>query len=212
MGFKTIKKVLDRKYDVLELGGVWGQVLGRPESNGLWLLYGPEKMGKTTIALMLADELRRIKKRVGYVMAEQGFDIDFNDLIVRLSIGIDSKLKVSEYMPIEELDHLMKKKNQIDVVFIDNITVYMDELKRGKLRKFISDNPKKLIIMLAHEEKGDVYTATGRLAKKLAKRIIRVDGNIATVEGRTDGGHIIINHDKAMLYHGSQINNELNNN
>lgn len=209
MRFRNIKNVLDKKYDTLELEGIWKELLGQPEANGLWLISGYEKMGKTTFALIMAEMLGKNKK-VGYVIAEQGFDKDFQELLIRLSIGFNKDLKFMEYIPIDELDYVLKKKNQPDIIFLDNLTVYVDELKGGRLLKFIKSNPRKLIILMAHKEKGEVKYATGKLAKRLAKRVIDVEGNIATVDGRTEGGSIIINKEKAELYHGSDINQKSN--
>ncbi len=206
MRFTSIKNILDKKYDTLELDGIWKDMLGQPEANGLWLITGYEKMGKTTLALMFADYLKD-KRKVGYVMAEQGFDKDFQELLIRLSIGINKDLKFIEYVPIVQLSQVLKRKNQPDVIFIDNLTIYVDELKGGALLKFIKTNPKKLIILIAHKENGDVKYATGKLAKRLAKRIIDVEGNVATVEGRTAGGKVLINEGKAQLYYGSEILN-----
>lgn len=203
MGFKTVKNVLDKEFQVLALDGLFKDLLGEPEPNGMWLVYGAEKMFKTTFCLILAKYLSTLK-RTGYVMAEQGIDKDFKEALVRLAVKPTPSLKISGYIPIEELSYLIKKKNQPDIIILDNFTVYNDELKAGALRKLIIDNPRKLFIGVAHEEKGAPYTASAKLAKKLAKRIIHVEGAKATVEGRSQGGHFIIDHDKAQLYHGSQ--------
>lgn len=203
MRFKTIKNVLEKQYQSLPLDGVYADTLGAPEANGLWLIYGAEKHGKTTFSLILADYLSRFKK-TAYVMAEQGFDKDFQDVLKRLSIDTqNAQLLFEEYVPIAELDSSLKKRKQPDIIFLDNITVYADELKNGILRKLIQDHHNKLFVLLAHEEKGEPYTATGKLAKKLAKRIIHIEGMAATVEGRSEGGKIIIDEEKAQLYWGS---------
>lgn len=203
MAFKTVKNVLDKKFEVLPLEGLYKDLLGEPEPNGLWLVYGAEKMFKTTFCLILAQYLSTLK-RTGYVMAEQGIDKDFQHALVRLAVKPTPTLKISGYIPIEDLNYLIKKKNQPDIIIIDNATVYNDELKGGVLRRMILDNPKKLFILVAHEEKGEPYTATAKLAKRLAKRIVHVEGARATVEGRSAGGHFIVDADKAQLYHGTE--------
>lgn len=206
MRFKTIQNVLDKKFDTLPLEGILAELLGQPEANGLWLIYGAEKHGKTTLSLILADELSKLKK-IGYVMAEQGFDKDFQDVLKRLSIAVNNKrFMLNEYIAIAILSELLKKRNQPDIIFLDNATVYQDELKGGMLHKLIKSNPNKLFILLAHEENGEPYTSTAKMGKKLAKRIIRVEGNRATVEGRSQGGSIIIDEEKAQLYHGTISN------
>lgn len=202
MRLKTIKNVLDKKFDVLELDGIWGDVLGKVESNGYWLIAGEEKMGKTTLSVLLADYLSQYRK-VLYVMAEQGIDLDFQTLLNRVSLSVKRPVKFLEYTPIDELSAALKRRGQPDIIFIDNVTVYVEELRAERIRTLIREHPTKLFIFLAHIEDGKIYTAAARLIKKLAKRIIQVEGNRATVDGRTDGGCVIIDQDKAQLYHGT---------
>lgn len=203
MRFKTIKNVIDKTYDILPLKGVFQQALGAPESNGLWLIYGKEKHGKTTISLILANYLSTIYKTL-FVIAEQGFDADFQKLILDLNIDVRNKnLLLEEYIPIDELDRKLKLARHPKIVLLDNITVYADELKNGRLRRLISSHNRILFILIAHEDKGQPYTATGKLAKKLARRIIHVEGLSATVEGRTEGGMMRMDQNSSTLYWGN---------
>jgi hypothetical protein len=202
MAFKSIRTIYDKKHEMLALSEQWASVLGDVEANGLWLICGEEKMGKTTCSILLAEELRKIK-RVGYVMAEQGFDADFKALLKRLGVKVDTRLKFSEYTPIDELDYTIKKKNQPEVIFLDNLTSYADELKGGRLMKLINKNPNKLFICIAHIEDNKLVGSVARTARRFAKRIIMVEGNMAMVEGRSQGGQFIIDQEKAQLYHGT---------
>lgn len=203
MRFKSIKNVIDKTYDILPLEGVFQQALGEPESCGLWLIYGAEKHGKTTLSLILANYLSTLRKTL-YVMAEQGFDSDFQQALLRMNVDVRNKsLLLEEYITIDELDRKLKLARHPKIVFLDNITVYADELKNGGLRKLLKANKTKLFVMIAHEEKGQPYTATGKLAKKLAKRIIHVEGLAATVEGRVEGGMMRIDQNSSTLYWGN---------
>jgi len=78
-------------------------------------------------------------------------------------------------------------------------------LKNGGLQSLLKDNPDKLFIFIAHEDRGEPYTATAKMIKRLADRIVRVQGLVATVGGRTKGGQFIIDQEKAMIIHGSNI-------
>lgn len=200
--FKSGKNIYDTKFKTLKLEGLYRDLLGEPEPNGLWLVYGAEKMFKTTFCLIMANDFSKIR-RTGYVMGEQGIDKDFQNALIRLSIKPTPMLKFSGYVSIDELDYTIKKKNQPRIIILDNITAYRDELKAGRLRKLVLDNPDILWVVIAHEEKGEPYTNIAKDAKRFAKRIIHVEGARATVEGRTEGGHFIINQEKAQLYHGT---------
>jgi hypothetical protein len=69
----------------------------------------------------------------------------------------------------------------------------------------LNEHPKKLFIFLAHEQNGNPHTAAAVLCKMLAKIIIRVEGLACHVSGRCPGGTLIIDEEKALIYHGTQI-------
>ena len=60
----------------------------------------------------------------------------------------------------------------------------------------------KLFIFLAHEDRGEPYTAPARFAKKMAKIIMYVEGLRVVVSGRAPGGQFNIDEQKSKLYHG----------
>lgn len=206
MRLKTIQNIMEKNFDTIPFEGILREVFGQPEANGLWLIYGAEKHGKTTLSLILANELSKYKK-AAFIMAEQGFDKDFQDVLKRLSFGANNpNLLFDEYVPVSDLENDLKKRRAPDVVFLDNLTIYQDELKNGQLRKILKTHQNKLFIMLAHEEKGEPYGATAKLARKLAKRVIRVEGMKAIVTGRSKGGQLMIDEEKAALYWGTYEN------
>lgn len=209
MRLKTIQNIMDKQFDTIAFDGIYREVFGQPEANGLWLIYGAEKHGKTTLSLILANEMSKYKK-TAFIMAEQGFDKDFQEVLKRLSLGgNNSNLLFDEYVPVTELDKDLRKRRAPDVVFLDNLTIYQDELKNGVLRKLLKAHKNKLFVMLAHEEKGEPYGATAKMARKLAKRIVHIEGMTANVGGRSEGGLLEIDEEKAGLYWGSRpMNNE----
>jgi hypothetical protein len=184
--------------------GVLKTVIGEPTTTGIWIVYGNEKNGKTWLALKLADYLSQFAQVV-YVSAEEGTDGEFIDACERASIPFNNrKLKFYEYVELEVLDEMLSKKRAAKVVFVDNVTIYQDELKNGVLRKFIQKHPDKLFIFLAHEDRKEPAGATAKLIKKLAKVIIRVEGLACFVSGRCPGGVLTIDEEKAQLIHGTE--------
>lgn len=182
--------------------------MGEPEHNGLWLIFGKDKNGKTWFALKLADELSR-NDRVLYVSAEEGIAKAFRDTCMR--VGIDSgnrRLHAIDYEPIEVLAERLSKPRSARVVVIDNLTIYRDELKGNALHNFASQFPDKLFIFLAHEERNAPYSAVGKLAHKLAKIIIHIKGLSANIYGRCPGGILSIDERKSKLYWGEMPNNQ----
>lgn len=202
---KTIQNLYDKKHDTFTFNGIWHDTMGDPETNGAWIIYGAEKNGKTWFALKLAEYLSTFEKTT-YVSAEEGTGKTFVDACRRAKISVNNKsLHFLEYIPIDELDQKLSRRKAPKIVLLDNVTIYADELKNGVLRKFLQKHSDKLIIFIAHEERKEPYTATAKLARKLAKIIVRVQGLACFVSGRCNGGTLMIDEDKATLYHGTQI-------
>jgi ribosome-associated translation inhibitor RaiA len=116
-----------------------------------------------------------------------------------------AKLHFVEYVPFDEVEEMLKKRKSRRVIFIDNLTVYKDELKGKKLFEIMQNYPNHLFILIAHEERNEPYTAVAKLAAKLAKIIIHVKGLTCQVYGRCPGGVVTIDESKSMLYWGTQI-------
>jgi hypothetical protein len=196
------------------MDGYWQAVMGNPEANGAWLLWGPEKNGKTWFAVKLADYLSTFM-RVLYVSAEEGIGKAFVDTCRRAALNPGNRnLNFEEYVSIQELDALLSRRRSPQCVVLDNMTIYADELKNGTLRRMLNKYPQKLFVFVAHEERNEPYTATAKLVRKLAKVIVYVRGLMCTVSGRVPGGNLMIDQDRADLYHTTvgQPTQPINNN
>ncbi len=204
----TVKNIFDKKHKTFEFEGIWLKVLKKPSRSGVWLIYGSEKNGKTWLALQLAKYLSTITNVV-YVSAEEGTESEFVETCKRAKINISDKhLKFFEYITLEELQKKLKNKKD-NIFFIDNLTIYEGELKKKDLIKLIEDYPEKLFILLAHEERNEVYTTVGKLAKRLAKVIIYVKGLTGNVTLRgAVGGVLTIDENKAKLFYGNDVSEQ----
>lgn len=196
--------MLAQKHITYPFSGIWGDVLGTPSTHGIWLVYGSEKHGKTTLSLMLAEYISQFAK-TEYISAEEGLDYDFTEAVKRAQLNPNNRnLHFREYTPIEQIEVVLGKRKAPKVVFLDNATIYHDELKGHRLKDLLKRNPNVLFVLIAHEERNAPYTSTAAMARKLAKVIIRVQGLKGFVSGRCPGGSIVINEEKAELYHGSE--------
>lgn len=198
----TVGNVYAKTFKTYKFDGIWRDVFGDIEQNGVILIWGNEKNGKTWFALKFADYLSSFE-RVLYVSAEEGVSMNLQDTLKRIGVHYGNRcLHLEEYLSIEELDHKISKRQSARIVFVDNMTIYNDELKNGMFRKLVNKHSGKLFIFLAHEERGEPYTATAKLAKKLAKVVIYVEGLRCSVAGRVPGGVLDIDMEKSALYHG----------
>lgn len=201
----SVKNIYSQRFTTLQMDGDYREPFGEPSDNGIWLIYGKEKNGKTTFALQLARYLST-KKKVLYVSAEEGVEMEFTRACSRAGITEkDRNLNFIDYEPLEDLKERISKKKSARIVFVDNITIYNDELKGVALRALQRDFPNHLFVFVAHEDDtgGAPYTSSGKLCKKLAKIICHVEGLSAQIAGRCPGGSIIISEKNAALYHGN---------
>lgn len=207
-------QALSKTFETFDFDGIWEDVFGNPENTGIWYVGGGEKHGKSTLVMMIAKYLAKLDK-LTYVSAEEGMSKD----IIRIIRGVgisdkDRNLKFLEYMPWEDLILKIGGLKSGKIWIIDNTTIYRDELTRKLIlemkQKFTdgkNKNERKLIIFISHEEKGLPDNAISRTIRKLAKIIIQVEGLKAKVSGRCPGGDLIINEEKAQLYHGTKLEN-----
>jgi hypothetical protein len=204
---RTASKIFQKKYKTFAFTDEWLKVMGTPETTGIWLVYGIEKNGKTWFSLKLAEYLTDFEK-VLYISAEEGMSLSIKETLQRVKFDIGNRrLLFMEYIPIEELDQLLSKKQAPKIVFLDNLTIYADELKNGIFRKLVAKHHDKLFVCVAHEERNEPYTAVAKLASKLAKIKVRVKGLACMVSGRCPGGTLTIDEEKAALYWGQNIVN-----
>lgn len=198
----TVRNLYEKKFSTFPFDGLFARAMGTPETDGAWIIWGQEKNGKTWFALKLAEYMSKFRRSL-YVSAEEGTGMAFVEAAKRARINVENpNLHFLEYISIEELDEKLSKRKAPSVIFLDNITIYADELKGGKFRWLINKHSDKLFIFLAHEEDKQPYTSTGKLCKKLAKIIVHVVGLSAHVSGRCPGGIINIDEEKAALYWG----------
>jgi predicted ATP-dependent serine protease len=201
----TVKTLLNKKFKTFRFTGIWEKVLGEQERGGIWVIYGNEKNGKTTLALLLSEYLTQFEN-LNYVSAEEGTGFTFQQNIARAKIDFkNTKIKFHDFLEMEELEKMLFKRQSAKIIVIDNATAYVDDLKTAVLRKLKRQFPDTLFIIMAHMEKNEPTTAMAKLAKKLCNVYFRVEGLTAFVGGRCPGGILTINDQTAMLYHGSEI-------
>ena len=195
----SVKTLLSKKFEVFEFDGIWKDVLGIQERNGIWVIYADEKNYKTFFTLMLSQYLTKFSK-VNYISAEEGTGYSFQQNVARVKIdNSNSKIKFYNFLEIQELEVVLKNRESGKITVLDNATAYIDDLKSATLRRLLRMHPKQLFIIIAHKEKNEPSTAMAKLAKKLSNVYINLSGSVAFVAGRCPGGEIIIDDQKPML-------------
>ena len=202
---RTTSNLLQKKKNVpvVLTHAVLQAVIGDAERKGCWIIYGYEKNGKTWFTLKLAKEIAK-HERVAYISAEEGLDDSFTDAIRRSGITTSDNILWDEYLSIEDIVIKFQKQRSANIIVIDNLTMYSDEMKPSEIKKRLMDAlPSKLFIFVAHEERKEAYPAIARMAKKLAKVIFHIEGLKAFVTSRfSPGGELVIDEEKSEIYHG----------
>jgi predicted ATP-dependent serine protease len=180
------------KHVTFQFSGPWGELLGNPPKNGAWIIFGKDKHGKTSFTLSLIKYLSEFEK-VLYVSAEEGTDPLFIDSVKRSKINSSNRVGFLPYISIENPNEKLSNRKAHKVIVLDNMTIYSDEFKGNGITEFMKKNADKLIVFLSHEDRKEPSLASGRLVKKLAKIVVRVEGLTATIGGRCPGGMVTIN-------------------
>ena len=205
---KPISKLYSKKFETISWKtDEYREAFADVESSGCWLVWGSEKNGKTRFSLMLANELSKTGKRILYISAEEGFSRSFIENCNKS--GLESKnrlIQFEEYIDYDELTERLQKRNAPNVVFIDNATVYEDELKKTVFRSMLKKFNKKLFVLIAHEERKEPYTALARFCRKLSNVVVYVEGLQCSISGRLQNTTISIDKEKAQIFHGSKNN------
>lgn len=206
MRVASVSNLFKQTFTTLEFDGVYEAVFGSPSDNGAWLIYGNEKNGKTTLALMLSEYMSN-KKRILYISAEQGYsDPDFVSACKRVGLKVDNrKLGFLEYTEVEDIEIKLSKRRSADIIFIDNCTIYKDVMTSKIVKKLLAKFPTKLFVFIAHEERNEPYSALAKYIAKIAKVIMHVEGLACNCYGRIPGGMILIDETLSKLYHGNNI-------
>ena len=206
----TTKNVFDKKSfrRVEFVSELLSQAIGPAEARGIWLIYGAEKNGKTWFVLTLARELAATeKKKIAYISAEEGLEDSFQAAMDRAGITCDTRILWNDYLGVSEIVEKFSKPRTPDIIFIDNLLIYKDELSGLNIRKQLTDLlPNKLLIFVAHEERKLPYPAAAQTAKRLAKVYVRVVGLKAFVVSRyaKAQGEIVINDELSEMYWGAE--------
>ncbi len=201
----TVRNVFDARNEPLPLEGVWADAFGRKDFGGAWLIYGREKNGKTTFALMFARALS-LQEPVLYISAEENpCTSDFQRAMSRAGITVgDRNLRFLPYMDFEDIAVTLHKRRAPRLVFLDNLTKYRRKVRPDRLTDLLDEFPKTTFVFLGHEnpKDGEPLGALAFECKIFGAMVIRVEGLVAKVVGRGDvAGELVIDEERASLYY-----------
>lgn len=205
----TVRNVFDARNESMPLDGVWVSAFGKQDFGGAWLIYGREKNGKTTFALMFARYLSQ-KESVLYISAEENPGTsNFQRAMARAGITVsDRNLRFLPYMGFDDIAKTLRKRRAPRIVFLDNLTKYRRKVRPDRLTDLLDEFPKTTFVFLGHEDPkdGEPLGALSFECKLFGAMIIRVEGLVARVMGRGDAdGELVIDAERASLYYQNRL-------
>ena len=160
MNFKTIS-----------IRGKFGKLLGKLYVPFYIMIYGSRFHGKSTVALMLADELvKQHGHKVLYVANEEGAKGTMQEKVVRL--GINSPIGIIE-------DYNPKLFKDYDVVFIDSTQT--TEVSHEELVELKKQYPRTSFVII-NQANRDGTSKGGTKYEHLVDAIMHIENKSATME------------------------------
>ncbi len=160
MNFKTIS-----------IRGKFGKLLGKLYVPFYIMIYGSRFHGKSTVALMFADELvKQHGHKVLYVANEEGAKGTMQEKVVRL--GINSPIGIIE-------DYTPKLFKDYDVVFIDSTQT--TEVSHEELVELKKQFPRTSFVII-NQANRDGTSKGGTKYEHLVDAIMHIENKSATME------------------------------
>ena len=181
----TVANIQNQKVERLPFAGKWYQAFRKPQTKGVWFVWGDSGSGKSSFLMQLAKEFAKTEKTVYNLLEEEPDDSDYierTELFMMNEVA-DNFLTVS--YTYEELVAYLEKKGSPKRVFIDSITYFTKkweeylELKR----RF----PDKIFVISGH---ADGKKPRAKIEEDImydAKMKIFIEGYLASCKGRTIG-------------------------
>jgi len=172
----STEDLLSRHFKLMELEGEWKDLIGEPERNGVWLIWGNSGNGKTRFCLMLAKYLTRFG-RVAYNTLEEGARRSMQKAVTEVGMSDLPKLRCPIFLnrePIEELRIRLTKRKSPDIIFIDSFQY--TGLSRLAYIRLKEDFPSKLFIFVSHAEGKNPLGRTAQFVRYDVDVKIRIEG------------------------------------
>lgn len=181
----SVADLLNKKYKLFEFDGEWFDAFSRPETKGVWFVWGNSGNGKTTFVLDLIKYLARFA-RVAYNSLEEGGTHTMQEAFRRTGMAdVARRVILIEGETTQELEERMSKHKSPGVYVIDSLQ-YMG-ITYNEYKAIKEAHRDKLIIFISH---ADGKQPEGRAAKKImydAGLKIWVEGYMAISKGRYIG-------------------------
>ncbi|WP_367867868.1 hypothetical protein [Pedobacter sp. WC2423] len=172
-------------FEDFDFEGEWFDAFDKPETNGIWFIWGNSSNGKTSFILKLIKYLTTFDVKAIYDSLEEGRRKSMQKAFREANMKEVTGKVIMVQEPIEELKVRLKKRDSAKVVVIDSIQYAM--LSFQQFLSLKREFPKKLFIIISQAEG---RKPKGRMANDVmydADLKIWVEGHRAISKGRYIG-------------------------
>jgi hypothetical protein len=196
----SVTELLSMKYRTLDFHGPWYDAFGRPESAGIWFVWGQSGSGKSRFVAQLCRELSRFG-RVVYNSLEEATSYTIQKTFHEEGLAEVNRRVVLVTESMDDLSERLMKSRDLRFAIVDSF-----QYTRMNYSQYIVFKEKlqgKLIIFVSH---ADGKQPSGRSARGVmfdASQKIWVEGFKAITTGRyigPNGGEYVIWADGAAKY------------
>lgn len=181
----SVDEILKKKFKELKLEGDWLKLLGVPESNGSWIIWGQSGNGKSRFCMMLAKCLAQYGK-VAYNALEEGARKSIQKNVKDCQMtDVKKNFTILNRESISDLKERLRKKQHPNFVFIDSLQY--SGLTKQQYIKLKEEFPDILFIWVSHAEGRQPKGNTADFIKYDSDIKIRVEGYKAFSMSRLGG-------------------------
>lgn len=182
----TVDDILNKKFIEIHFDDEWKSMLGEPQADGVWLIWGNSGHGKSRFCMMLAKCLARFGKVV-YNALEEGArkSIQKNLRDCRMS-EVKKNFIILNRESIEDLKIRLRRKQHPRFVFIDSFQY--TGLNKKQYIALKEEFPDVLFIFVSHAEGKEPAGNIAKFVRYDADIKIRVEGYKAFPMSRLGGG------------------------
>lgn len=180
----SVKDVINKKHETIELEDEWYDAFGCPELKGVWFIWGNSGNGKSSFTMQLCKELTK-HGRVIYNSLEEGIDMTMSNTLERYRMDqVGSKFQIVKES-IEELEERMSRRKSPKIYVIDSLQY--TQLRYKQYLQIKERHKNKLIIFISHAKGVNPSTDAAVSIMFDASLKIWVEGYKAFSKGRFIG-------------------------
>jgi len=183
----SASELLKKNYQTLLWTDKWKQAFDRPETTGVWFVWGNSGNGKSSFVMQLACELSKLGP-VLFNSLEEGTRLTLQNNLSRTNLdGNMQNLQFGAYA-MDELDAHMSKRRAPRFVIIDSFQY--TQMSYDNYIAFKERHRNKLIVFISHAEGKNPSGRPAKTVKYDADLKIWVEGFRAISNGRYNPGGV----------------------